>query len=55
MHVVYKEMICDGAKSTLAKWNLISGIQFKPMKNYKCSCSALIWYVVIGLWTCDGK
>ena len=33
MQVVYKEMTCDGAKSNLAKWNLISGIQFKHVKN----------------------
>ena len=26
MQVVYKEITCDGAKSTQAKWNLIGGI-----------------------------
>ena len=33
MQVVYKEMTCDGAKSCLAKWNLIGGVQFKHMKH----------------------
>ena len=33
MQVVYKEMTRDGAKSNLAKWNLIGGIQFKHVKN----------------------
>ena len=32
MQVVYKEMTRDGAKSNLAKWNLIGGIQFKHVK-----------------------
>ena len=34
MQVVYKEITCDGAKSTQAKWNLIGGIPFKHMKYY---------------------
>ena len=33
MQVVYEEMKRDGAKSNLAKWNLIGGIQFKQVKN----------------------
>ena len=33
VQVVYKEMRGDGAKSNLAKWNLIGGIQFRHMKN----------------------
>ena len=33
MLVVYKEMKRDGAKSNLAKWNLIGEIKFKHMKN----------------------
>ena len=33
MLVVYKEMKRDGAKSNLAKWNLISEIKFKHVKN----------------------
>ena len=28
MQVVYKEMTCDGAKSSGAKWNLVGGVQF---------------------------
>ena len=34
MQVVYKKMTRDRAKSNVAKWNLIGGIQFKHMKNY---------------------
>ena len=34
MQVVYEEMKRDGAKSNLAKWNLIGGIQFKQVKNW---------------------
>ena len=33
VQVVYKEMRGDGAKSNLAKWNLIGGIQFRHVKN----------------------
>ena len=33
MQVVYKKMTCDGAKSALAKWNLIGGIQFRHVKK----------------------
>ena len=33
MHVVYKEMPRGGAKSNVAKWNLISRIQFKDVKK----------------------
>ena len=45
IQVVYKESACDGAKSNVAKWNLIDRIQFKHVKN------CLIGYVLIGLWT----
>ena len=34
MQVVYTEMTHDEAKSNLAKWNLIDGVQFNHMKNY---------------------
>ena len=34
MQVVYKEMTCHGAKSAVAKLNLIGGIPFKYVKNY---------------------
>ena len=34
MQVVYTEMTRDEAKSNLAKWNLIDGVQFNYMKNY---------------------
>ena len=34
MQVVYTEMTRDEAKSNLAKWNLIDGVQFNHMKNY---------------------
>ena len=40
MQVVYKEMACDGAKSNLAKWNLIGAIPFKRLKN----CLMFMWY-----------
>ena len=33
MQVVYQEMTHGGAKSNVAKWNLIGGIQFKHVKN----------------------
>ena len=33
MQVVYQEMTRGGAKSNVAKWNLIGGIQFKHVKN----------------------
>ena len=33
MQVVYKKMTRDWAKSYVAKWNLIGGIQFKHVKN----------------------
>ena len=33
MHVVYKKMTRDRAKSNVAKWNLIGGIQFKHVRN----------------------
>ena len=52
MHVVYKEMPCGGAKSNVAKWNLISRIQFKHVKKIALSsCRAVIGYIEIGLWT----
>ena len=52
MHVVYKEMPCGGAKSNVAKWNLISRIQFKHVKKIALSsCRAVIGYIQIGLWT----
>ena len=51
MQVVYQEMEDDRAKSNVAKWNLI-GVQFKHVKKIpQCSCSAMIGYVLIGLWT----
>ena len=34
MQVVYKKITRDKAKSNVAKWNLIGGIQFEHMKNY---------------------
>ena len=40
MQVVYKEMTCDGAKSNLAKWNLIGATPFKHLKN----CLMFMWY-----------
>ena len=33
MQVAIKEMTCDGAKSNVAKYNLIGRIQFKHLKN----------------------
>ena len=33
MQILHKETACDGAKSNVAKWNLISRIQFKRVKN----------------------
>ena len=33
MQVVYKEITSGGAKSIVEKWNLISEIQFKQVKN----------------------
>ena len=41
IQVVYKEMACDGAKSNVAKWNLIGRIQFRHVKN-----SLLFMYVM---------
>ena len=51
MQVVYKEMACDGAKSNLAKWNLIGAIPFKHLKN----CLMFMWYndKVCSDWTLD--
>ena len=34
IQVVYKEMACDGAKSNVAKWNLIGRIQLRHVKNF---------------------
>ena len=34
MQVVYKEMAFGGANSSVAKWNLISRMQFKHVKNF---------------------
>ena len=52
MHVVYKEMPRGGAKSNVAKWNLISRIQFKHVKKIALSsCRAVIGY--IQNWTLD--
>ena len=31
--VLYKEMTRDEAKSNVAKWNLIGGVQFKHVKH----------------------
>ena len=43
MHVVYQEMPCGGAKSNVAKWNLIGRIQFKHVKKIALSsCRAVI-------------
>ena len=36
MQVIYMEMAYDGAKSNVAKWNLISRIQFNHVKNCLC-------------------
>ena len=33
MLVVYKQMACDGAKSNVAKWNLIGRIKLKQVKK----------------------
>ena len=33
MQVVYKEITSGGAKTIVEKWNLISEIQFKQVKN----------------------
>ena len=33
MQVVYKEITHDRAKSNVAKWNLIGGVQFKQVKH----------------------
>ena len=33
MQVVYKKMTRDRAKSNVAKWNLMGGMQFKHVKN----------------------
>ena len=33
MQVIYKEMIQDGAKSNVAKRNLMGGVQFKHVKH----------------------
>ena len=33
MQVLYKEMTRDEAKSNVAKWNLIGGVQFKHVKH----------------------
>ena len=40
-------MTSDRAKSNLAKWNLIGGIQFKHVKIAFCSYSAVIRYVLM--------
>ena len=51
MQVVYKEITSGGAKSIVEKWNLISEIQFKHVKN----CPTVILYYNLvrsdGLWT----
>ena len=33
MQVLYKEITRDEAKSNVAKWNLIGGVQFKHVKH----------------------
>ena len=32
-NVLYSEITRDGAKSNVAKWNLIGGVQFKKVKH----------------------
>ena len=32
-NVLYSEITRDGAKSNVAKWNLIGGVQFKQVKH----------------------
>ena len=39
-------MTCDGAMSTVAKWNLIGGIPFRHVKNYQCSHSEMVVFMV---------
>ena len=51
MQVVYKEMTRDGAKSNLAKWNLIVDIQFKPVRNFPIFMRSNDWACFD--WTLD--
>ena len=51
MESVYLEMIRDGAKSDLAKWNLIGVIQFKHVKNCPMFMQCNDW--VCSDWTLD--
>ena len=51
MQVVYKESACDGAKSNVAKWNLIDRIQFKHVKNCLMFMKCNDW--VCSDWTLD--
>ena len=51
MRVFYKEITRNGAKSSVAKWNLIGGMSLKHVKIAYCSRSAMIGYVLIGLRT----
>ena len=51
MQVVYKESACDGAKSNVAKWNLIDRIQFKHVKNCLMLMKCNDW--VCSDWTLD--
>ena len=44
--VVHKELACDGAKSNMAKWNLIGRIQFKHVIN----CLMFMW---CNDWVCS--
>ena len=51
MQVVYKESACDGAKSNVAKLNLIDRIQFKHVKNCLMFMKCNDW--VCSDWTLD--
>ena len=51
MQVAIKEMTCDGAKSNVAKYNLIGRIQFKHLKNCLMFMQCNDW--VVSDWTLD--
>ena len=51
MQVAIKEMTCDGAKSNVAKQNLIGRIQFKLLKNCLMFMQCNDW--VVSDWTLD--
>ena len=46
IQVVHKELTCDGAKSNMAKWNLIGRTQFK----YVINCLMFMW---CNDWVCS--